>query len=82
MRAMPPFNEWVIRAVFLVSGYVLRWWLVDSGQAQWASDSINAPRYRRTMSARATEELKLVLVVNDDLKMGKGKIGTLFETSL
>lgn len=80
MRPIPPLNPWVTKALFFFGGYVLRWWASDvagkdDGEAQWATQrQARKPR----PAARApppTEELKLVLVVNDSLKMGKGKTG-------
>lgn len=69
-------NKWVTRALFMLGGYVLRWWL-DAGAT--TEDGAESPRPARRAPRRRVpppqEELKLVLVVNDSLKMGKGKIG-------
>ena len=79
MQSLPLRNKWAINALFFAAGYVLRLWL---GAEQYASSEDDSPRPARRASRRRppppTEELKLVLVVNDALKMGKGKIGMYF----
>jgi hypothetical protein len=76
MRPPPPLHPWVTRLLFLAGGYVLRWWIADD-QSGGAADDVDAPRRRRSRRRvpPPEEELKLVLVVNEGLKMGKGKIG-------
>lgn len=70
-------NKWVTRALFILGGYVLRLWLDSKVSTE---DNAGSPRHGRRRALRRRppppqEELKLVLVVNDSLKMGKGKIG-------
>jgi hypothetical protein len=75
-------NKWVTRALFMLGGYVLRWWLDAEASAQ-QDDGAESPRPARRAPRRRpptpAEELKLVLIVNDSLKMGKGKIGKKFK---
>ena len=81
MRPIPPLNKWVVRSLYLLGGYVLKWWLsAEEARASAGSDDEqSAPSSRLKASRRRppppAEELKLVLVVNDSLKMSKGKIG-------
>ncbi len=61
----------------MLGGYALRWWL-DAESA--APDDAESPRPARRRAPRRrpptpVEELKLVLIANDSLKMGKGKLG-------
>ena len=67
-------NPWATRIAFFLGGFALKWMfeVTDAADGDGA-----APRTRRARSAQPppAEELKLVLVVNDALKMGKGKIG-------
>jgi hypothetical protein len=69
-------NKWLTRALFILGGYALRWWLNDKLATEAGAESPRpARRTPRRRPPKPQEELKLVLVVNDSLKMGKGKIG-------
>jgi len=79
---MSPVNPWLSRALLFLGGYFLRWWIAGIGPESSDNESHAArPRQARKQSSirppPPQEELKLVLVVNDSLKMGKGKIGKL-----
>lgn len=72
-------NQWLIKfGPGVLVGWLLRW-LVERAAA--AGDDVDSegegPRVhrRRHRVPAPREELKMVLVVNDELKMGKGKIG-------
>lgn len=78
MQSLPAVNKWVLNALFFAAGYALKFWL---SPVEGISEDGESPAPARRASRRRTppplEELKLVLVVNDALKMGKGKIGKL-----
>lgn len=80
MRPIPPPNKWVVRVAWMLAGYALKWRLGE-GEREPASEE-DSPRPARRAARRRVpppaEELKMVLVVNDSLKMGKGKIGEWF----
>ncbi|KAI3427923.1 hypothetical protein D9Q98_006315 [Chlorella vulgaris] len=77
-------NPWLGRGLSLAVGVVLGWLAGRKadlfGGDEYASDASEdpVPRPRRRPGAAAPssrEELKMVLVVNGELRMGKGKIG-------
>ena len=74
---IPPLNKWVVRALYAAGGFVLNLWLMAAHPDSSEKDEYQTSRRRapRQQAPAPTEELKLVLVVNDSLKMGKGKIG-------
>ena len=77
MLPLRPMNKWVTRALYMLGGYALRWWLdVEEARQEAAESPRSVSRAPRRRPPPPREELKLVLVVNDSLKMGKGKIGT------
>lgn len=62
----------------------MKWWLDEEAKRSSESEiddqglkqaRLSSGRKSRPAVPRAEEELKMVLVVNDELKMGKGKIG-------
>ncbi|KAI7841693.1 hypothetical protein COHA_004560 [Chlorella ohadii] len=80
-------SEWIVRGVSLAVGVLLGIFVHsraqpsdddleydsdDSGEGQPARARRRGPR---ALGSQPREELKMVLVVNDELKMGKGKIG-------
>lgn len=84
---MMPINPWLTRGACLALGYLLGW-LSQHGASGQVDDEYSdsedeqQPAAGRRRAAGAAvrmpaEELKMVLVVNDELKMGKGKIGEL-----
>lgn len=82
MLPLRPMNKWVTRALFMLGGYALRWWLdVEETRQDDADSPRSVSRAPRRRPPPPREELKLVLVVNDSLKMGKGKIGEVIYTS-
>jgi hypothetical protein len=77
-----PLDKWVQLFACFLGGYFLRWWvgvedkdISNASASSWALTSpVGVPPPR--------EELKLALICNGSLAMGKGKIGRLLIVSL
>jgi hypothetical protein len=72
----PTSEEWAVRSLWFLGGVIFKW-LLDISFSTSTTDQQKHTFDRNALGRHSysTEELKLVLVVNDDLKMGKGKIG-------
>ena len=80
-------SAWAERGICVALGILVSWWIrgasrednYETGADSDEGEEVRSGRRRRTVGSRLaaapTEELKMVLVVNDELKMGKGKIG-------
>lgn len=74
---MPLLSPWISRGLWFLGGYILSLWASNAKDGDEDEDLRIATRRQKTVRRPPppAEELKLVLVVNDSLKMGKGKIG-------
>lgn len=73
-----PLDVWVARSLWFLGGIAFKWLLdisIPVANIEQRKHSIDRNVNVNVHRGRHYDELKLVLVVNDDLKMGKGKIG-------